>query len=112
MGSNGQLTYNSRRRQRRALASIGAVEKRPRAGHNVSHALNRTKRVFKPNLQKTKVLLDGKLVTVRVDARTIRSLTKAVKERETAQAKPKKPAAAKEPAAEKTAAKPKSTPKK
>ncbi len=74
-------TYNRRRQAKSALAKIGATEKRPQAGHNVSHALNRTKRVFKPNLQKTKILVDGKLVSVRLDARTLRTLTKATKDR-------------------------------
>lgn len=112
MGSNTQPVYNSRRRQRRALAAVGAlVEKRPRAGHNVSHAQNRTKRVFKPNLQRTKILLDGKLVSVRLDARTIRTLTKAQKVRELTQAKPvakkaaPKTATATKPTAKKTAPK-------
>lgn len=79
---------NRRRRQVRALASVGATEKRPKSGHNVSHALNRTKRLFRPNLQKTKVLVDGKLVSVKLDAKTIRTLTKQQKER--TPVKPKK----------------------
>ncbi len=75
------LSYNRRRAQRRALSAIGAVEKRPTAGHNVSHAQNKTKRLFKPNLQKTKLRIDGKLVSVRLDTRTLRSLTKGKKTR-------------------------------
>lgn len=81
MATNAQPTYNRRRAKRAALAAIGAVEKRPKAGQNVSHAQNKTKRLFKPNLQKTKVLVDGKLVSVRLDTRTIRTLTKAKKAR-------------------------------
>lgn len=106
-----ELTYNRRKAKRVALASIGATEKRPTAGQNVSHAQNKTKRLFKPNLQKTKILVDGKLVTVRLDARTIRSLTKVQKVRPvktanktatTSAAKPaKKPAAAKKTPAKK-----------
>ncbi|MEX2043478.1 MAG: 50S ribosomal protein L28 [Patescibacteria group bacterium] len=72
---------NRRSRKVRALATLGVVEKRPTSGHNVSHALNRTKRLFRPNLQKTKVLVDGKLVSVKLDAKTIRTLTKQRKER-------------------------------
>jgi large subunit ribosomal protein L28 len=34
--------------------------KRPLFGHNVSHAHNVTKRRFMPNLQKVRVLVDGK----------------------------------------------------
>lgn len=82
MSSKTQPTYNPRRAQKKALASLGITnEKRPTAGHNVSHAQNRTKRLFKPNLQRAKVIIDGKQVSVRVDTRTLRSLTKAVKER-------------------------------
>ena len=33
--------------------------KRPLKGHNVSHATNRTKRVFKPNLQRVHAVVDG-----------------------------------------------------
>lgn len=82
MASKTTPTYNPRRSQRKALAAIGVTsEKRPAAGHNVSHAQNRTKRLFKPNLQKARITLDGRQVSVRVDTRTLRSLTKAVKER-------------------------------
>jgi large subunit ribosomal protein L28 len=107
-----QLTYNRRKAKRAALAAIGATEKRPTAGQNVSHAQNKTKRLFKPNIQKTKVLVDGKLVSVRLDARTIRSLTKTQKLRPVKAAQPKRAAAkttaqaaAKKPAAKKTPAK-------
>ena len=38
-------------------------------GNNVSHANNRTRRVFKPNLQVMRVLHEGKTVRVRVCTR-------------------------------------------
>ena len=116
--------YNARRPKRRALVALGLTEKRPVAGHNVSHALNRTKRLFKPNLQKTTVVVDGKRVTVRLDAKTIRSLTKTQKDRKPVapkrqptklQAKKGKPAKKAAPkATKKPAAKPvaKKSPKK
>lgn len=85
---NAHPKNNRRSRKAKALAKLGAVEKRPVSGHNVSHALNRTKRLFRPNLQKTKVLVDGKLVSVKLDAKTIRTLTKQQKER--TPVKPKK----------------------
>ena len=81
MSAKTSLSYNNRRAKRKALDSLGVAEKRPTAGHNVSHAMNKTKRLFKPNLQKTRVLVDGKLISVRIDAKTIRNLTKATKER-------------------------------
>jgi large subunit ribosomal protein L28 len=40
--------------------------KRPAVGNNVSHANNRTKRRWLPNLQRVRVIEDGKVVRVRV----------------------------------------------
>lgn len=45
-------------------------------GHNVSFSLRRTKRVFKPNLQKKTFVIDGRKVTLTVAASTIRTLKK------------------------------------
>lgn len=42
-------------------------------GNNVSHANNRTRRVFKPNLQVARVLLDGKTVRVKVCTRCLQA---------------------------------------
>ena len=35
-------------------------------GNNVSHANNRTRRVWKPNLQVARILVDGKVTKVKV----------------------------------------------
>ena len=45
-------------------------------GHNVSHANNKTKRRFLPNLQKTTLLSDalGQLVSVRLTVHAMRSI--------------------------------------
>jgi len=45
-------------------------------GHNVSHANNKTKRRFLPNLQKTTLLSDalGQLVSVRLSVNAIRTI--------------------------------------
>jgi large subunit ribosomal protein L28 len=40
-------------------------------GNNVSHANNKTRRVFKPNLQVARVVHEGKTVRVRVCTRCI-----------------------------------------
>ena len=48
-------------------------EKQVVSGNNVSHAKNRTKTKFKPNLQKVKIKLDGKPVKTWVCTRCIRS---------------------------------------
>jgi large subunit ribosomal protein L28 len=54
--------------------------KGPSFGHNVSHANNKTKRVWYPNLQKVKVLQNNSIVRMKVCTRCIRSgkITKAV----------------------------------
>lgn len=45
-------------------------------GHNVSLSLHRTKRVFKPNLQKKTLLINGKKKTIIACAKAIRTLKK------------------------------------
>lgn len=45
-------------------------------GHNVSFSLRRTKRVFKPNLQKKTFLVDGQKVTMTLSTQAIRTLRK------------------------------------
>lgn len=49
-------------------------------GHNVSHANNKTKRRWEPNLQKIKIVLDGSVKRVSVCSTCIKSgkITKAV----------------------------------
>lgn len=45
-------------------------------GHNVSFSLRRTKRVFKPNLQKKTFTLDGQKITMTLSTQAIRTLKK------------------------------------
>lgn len=45
-------------------------------GHNVSFSLRRTKRVFKPNLQKKTFVVDGQKVTMVLSTQAIRTLKK------------------------------------
>ncbi len=45
-------------------------------GHNVSFSLRRTKRVFKPNLQKKTFVMDGKKITMNLSTQAIRTLKK------------------------------------
>lgn len=47
--------------------------KKPRSGNNVSHANNKTKRVFNPNLQAVKALINGAPKRIRVCTRCLRS---------------------------------------
>lgn len=45
-------------------------------GNNVSFSLRRTKRVFKPNIQKKTVIVDGKKAKVNLSTQAIRTLKK------------------------------------
>ncbi len=45
-------------------------------GHNVSFSLRRTKRVFKPNLQKKTFTVGGQKVTMVLSTQAIRTLRK------------------------------------
>jgi large subunit ribosomal protein L28 len=51
------------------------------SGHNVSHAHNLTKRVWNPNLQRVRALVEGRVKNLDVCTRCIRSgrVTKAVR---------------------------------
>ena len=53
--------------------------KKPTVGNNVSHANNRTKRRFNPNLQRVRACIDGAVRRIRVCTRCLRSgkVTKA-----------------------------------
>ena len=48
----------------------------PRKGNNVSHANNKTKRLFRPNLQKATLLVNGCKKQVSVSTRSLRTLAK------------------------------------
>ncbi len=52
--------------------------KRPMVGHNVSHANNKTKRRFLPNLQVRKFWIEslGRYVKLRVSTRAMRTIDK------------------------------------
>jgi large subunit ribosomal protein L28 len=47
--------------------------KKPMTGNNVSHAHNKTKKVFKPNLQKVRAVSNGSVSSMKVCTRCIRS---------------------------------------
>ncbi len=50
-----------------------ATGRKTKAGNNRSHAMNSTKRKVKPNLQKKRVEIDGKVQTVYISARALKS---------------------------------------
>lgn len=43
-------------------------------GHNVSHAKNRTRKIFKPNLHVAKIILNGGAKRVRLCTKCLRQL--------------------------------------
>lgn len=45
-------------------------------GNNVSFSLRRTKRVFKPNLQKKTFMVDGQKITMNLSTQAMRTLKK------------------------------------
>ncbi|RJQ26802.1 50S ribosomal protein L28 [Candidatus Parcubacteria bacterium] len=50
-------------------------------GHNVSHSKRRTRKIFKPNLQSKKVIIDGVLKRIKLCAKCIKMLGKKDKEK-------------------------------
>lgn len=45
-------------------------------GHNVSFSQRKTRKVFKPNIQKRALIVDGKKVRINVATSTLRTLKK------------------------------------
>ncbi len=45
-------------------------------GHNVSFSQHKTRKVFKPNVQKKTLIVDGKKIKVNVATSTLRTLKK------------------------------------
>ncbi len=48
-------------------------------GHNVSHAKNRTRKIFKPNLHRSHVMLNGVARRVKLCTKCLRTVKKAAK---------------------------------
>lgn len=61
------------------MAKCEVCGKSPQFGHNVSHSMRRTKRQFKPNIQRVKVMEGGRLVSKYMCTRCIRNMGKDVK---------------------------------
>lgn len=53
--------------------SCDLCSKGPKSGNNVSHANNKTKRVFNPNLQRVRAIVNGAHKYIRVCTRCLRS---------------------------------------
>ena len=50
--------------------------KKSQFGNNVSFSQRHTKRVFKPNIQKAKILVNGQLVSMKLCAKCLKTLSK------------------------------------
>lgn len=63
------------------MAQCSVCGKHRMAGNNVSHANNKTKRVFNPNIQEVRALVNGQARKVAVCTRCLRSgkVVKAVR---------------------------------
>lgn len=60
-------------------------------GHNVSHAKNRTSRVFAPNLHPARVLINGAVKRIRLCVKCLRKLKKEMIKKESVSPKIKPP---------------------
>ena len=58
------------------MAKCDNCGKVPVFGNNVSHAKNRTPRLFRPNLQKVSILENGRRVQKMLCAKCIKTLSK------------------------------------
>jgi len=69
----GFATATTTRIKERAMARVCQVTgKAPMVGNNVSHANNKTKRRFMPNLQRVKALINGEVRYIRVTANALK----------------------------------------
>ena len=59
------------------MAMCEMCGKTKRAGNNVSHSNVHTKRLFRPNIQKATIMVDGRLKQKKLCTRCLRTLAKA-----------------------------------
>ncbi len=58
------------------MAKCDLCGKKPMFGHNVSHSKRRTKRQFRPNIQRVRVFENGRWVRKNVCSKCIKTLDK------------------------------------
>ena len=58
------------------MAKCEMCGKGPQFGHNVSHSKKATKRQFKPNIQRVRVNVDGKVKRMYLCTRCLRTMNK------------------------------------
>ncbi|MBP8974017.1 MAG: 50S ribosomal protein L28 [Anaerolineae bacterium] len=61
------------------MAKCEVCGKGPQFGHNVSHSNRRTRRQFRPNIQRVRVMENGHLVSKYMCAKCIRTMGKDAK---------------------------------
>jgi large subunit ribosomal protein L28 len=75
---HSEREVNSNRRRKTMAKRCQMTGKKPMSGNNVSHANNKTKRRFLPNLQKKRFYLESenRWIRLTVSARGIKTITK------------------------------------
>lgn len=58
------------------MAKCQICGKGPMFGHNVSHSKHATNRMFRPNIQRKRLMIDGKLQRIHVCTRCIRTMSR------------------------------------
>jgi large subunit ribosomal protein L28 len=64
-----------------AAGRCDVCKRKPQYGHNVSHAENKTNRRFVLNIQRRRLMLDGKVQNVNICTRCLRTMNKIPKAR-------------------------------
>lgn len=59
------------------MAKCEICGKKPMFGHNVSHSKKATKRQFRPNIQRKRVMIDGKMRRIHICTRCLRTLSRS-----------------------------------
>lgn len=61
------------------MAKCEICGKSPMFGHNVSHSKRATNRMFRPNIQRKHIMIDGKMCRVQICTRCLRTLSRSEK---------------------------------
>ena len=61
------------------MAKCAICNKGPQFGNNRSHSMRATRKMWKPNVFKRSVMIDGELRSVYVCTRCLRTMTKAAR---------------------------------
>ena len=71
-----RIVINNKVKRAEMASRCDLTGKGKQYGNNVSFSLRRTKRVFKPNLQKKTFVVDGQKMTMTLSTKAIRTLKK------------------------------------